>query len=582
MIFSKLDLDAIKSKITLSRELENKTKIIKKGKDSWCCCPFHKEKTPSCKINDELGNYYCFGCGAKGDIFSLYTDLYNYSFVDAVKELSQKAGIVLKIESKKTNDEYNRIYKILDLTTNWFQENLNDVKNNHCLKYLEDRNLNKDIIKYFRLGFSYNSKTTLYDFLKDNSFNDKEIIKSNVVKYDRNNKIKDFFYKRLMFPITNLQGKVVGFGGRTLENSNPKYINSPESNFFQKRNLLYNLVSAKNSARSKKNLLICEGYMDVIKLHQSGIQSVVSPLGTAFTEDQLKLSWRYVNKPTVMFDGDSAGVRAAFKAALMSLPLLVPGKFIQFISLPNNVDPDSFLNDNPFKDFINILKKPTSLIEFIFEQSSQSLDFNNADDKIVFDKYLDDISSSIKNKKIQYFYKNELKNLFFKKLKNRNLKKTKLFDKINPSSLQEIQIQSFFATLLNHKSIRQNTFKILKEANFLDIKYQSLIEFLESSDLENLNFEQIIDNCDDSELVNILNKCRENKIYQLFPYSSPKYDSILAMQEISDSVKNLNTRLLNLKKINKSLDTFVSKTNSMNWDDLQRIKKEIQIEQEKN
>ena len=186
-------------------------------------------------------------------------------------------------------------------------------------------------------------------------------------------------------------------------------------------------------------------------------------------------------------------------------------------------------------------------------------------------------SVRIKNKNIKNFHGSPL---ILNCLKQ--IKKTKLFDKINPSSLQEIQIQSFFATLLNHKSIRQNTFKILKEANFLDIKYQSLIEFLESSDLENLNFEQIIDNCDDSELVNILNKCRENKIYQLFPYSSPKYDSILAMQEISDSVKNLNTRLLNLKKINKSLDTFVSKTNSMNWDDLQRIKKEIQIEQEKN
>ena len=160
---------------------------------------------------------------------------------------------------------------------------------------------------------------------------------------DQNNKIRDFFYRRLIFPIINLQNKVVGFGGRVLDNSNPKYINSPESVFFKKRTLLYNLYNAKKISRDKKNLLICEGYMDVISLHQKGIQSVVAPLGTSFTEDQLLLSWRYVDKPTIMFDGDSAGIRASYKAAIMSLPLLVPNKFLQ--TSPKLSQKASFIRD---------------------------------------------------------------------------------------------------------------------------------------------------------------------------------------------------------------------------------------------
>ena len=151
MAFTKNELDAIKSKLTLTKEIEKKTKVIKKGKDSWCCCLFHEEKTPSCKINDDLGSYYCFGCGAKGDIFSLYTDLYNYSFLEAVKELSQRAGIQINFNEYKNSTEQNNIYKILELSTKWFEDNLNNYSNNSCLSYLKNRNLKKDTINFFRL-----------------------------------------------------------------------------------------------------------------------------------------------------------------------------------------------------------------------------------------------------------------------------------------------------------------------------------------------------------------------------------------------------------------------------------------------
>jgi len=575
MAFTKHDLEAIKSKIQLSTEIEKKTKIIKKGKDFWCCCLFHKEKTASCKINNDIGSYYCFGCGAKGDIFSLYTDLFNYTFLDAVKELAQKAGIQINFENKEYSPQQDNVYKILELSTQWFQENLK-VEGNDCKKYLIKRSLSEDTINTFRLGYSYNAKTSLYDYLKSNSLQDDEIIKSNVVKIDKNKKIKDFFYKRLIFPITNLQDRVVGFGARALDNSKPKYINSPESNFFRKRNLLYNLQEAKKIARQKKNLLVCEGYMDVISLYQKGIKSVVAPLGTSFTEDQLLLSWRYVDKPTIMFDGDNAGIKASYKAAIMSLPYLIPDKFLQFIKLPMNLDPDSYLNLHGSKSMINLLRNPITLVNFIFNESSKAIQLNNAEQKISYDKYLDDLIGTVKNKKIQYFFKSEFKTLFFKKLKQKNNKSIGLNLATDLNVLKQKQIFSFLATLINHIEIRTELLASLENSFFLSEDHNRIIKLLKNPEYIEKKSDDLLEIFSHSQYSAIIESIIDKGIYQLFPYSSPKFDPQNALVEAKESIKNLNTRLSNLKKINKSLNNFESEISSLNWEELQRIGMEIQ------
>ena len=234
MSFTKNDLELIKSKIDLAEEIGKKYKIVSKGKDLWCCCPFHKEKTPSFKINNDIGTYYCFGCGAKGDIFSLYTDLYNYTFYDAVKELANQVGINLK-QNKISYTKNDKSLEIIEIATKWFEKNLET--NELPRKYLNSRSISDEMINLFRIGYSFNTNSSLYEFLKDLSFSDEEILKSNLVKYDKKNNLRDFFYKRLMFPISNTQGKVIAFGGRVLDNSLPKYINSPDSAYFKKRSL---------------------------------------------------------------------------------------------------------------------------------------------------------------------------------------------------------------------------------------------------------------------------------------------------------------------------------------------------------
>jgi len=575
MAFNKTDLDNIKSKIPISAEIEKKTKIIKKGKDIWCCCPFHNEKTPSCKINEDIGTFYCFGCGAKGDIFTIYQDIFNYTFLDAVKELSERAGVKINFDKKSDYKKDDNIIKILEIATNWFEKNLS-IENNECSNYLNKRSLSTETIKLFRLGYSYNKKSSLYEYLKDLSFNDDEILKSNIVKKDVNNKFKDFFYRRLMFPITNIQGKVVGFGGRVLDNSNPKYINSPESDYFKKRSMLYNLNLAKDVARQKRNLLICEGYMDVISLYQNNIKSVVAPLGTAFTEEQLKLSWRYTEKPTIMFDGDEAGKRASFKAALMSLPFLIPNKSIQFVNLPNNIDPDSYLKNNRFNDLLVLLKNPTKLIDYIFYTSSSQVSLKDADQKISYDKYLDDLIENIKDKKIQYFYKREFKSLFFDKLRNPNIKiKTNRVPK-KITSLKRKQIYSFIASAINHKQIRLQIVEIISSKIELEEVENQIVQQLNKDGINSIDSEDILTQFDHNLRKFIVANVTLGSIYQLFPYSSPKYDPEKALIEIKESSNNLNRRLSNLKKINKSLITFEKDNNSLNWDELQKISKELE------
>ena len=578
MSFSKNDLDTIKSKIQLSNEIEKKAKVIKKGNDFWCCCPFHEEKTPSCKINDDLGSYYCFGCGAKGDIFTIYTDLYNFSFPEAVKELAQRVGIKISDDSYKLNQENETIFKILDLTTSWFETNI--LTDNISLQYLKKRSLSEKTIKDFRIGYSYNSKSSLYNFLKDHNFKDEDILKSNVVKRDNNDKIRDFFYKRLIFPISNEQNKIVGFGGRVLDNSNPKYINSPESNFFKKRSILYNLNSAKNIIRSKKNMLICEGYMDVITLYENNIKTAVAPLGTALTEQQLNLAWKYVSKPTIMFDGDNSGVRASYKSALMALPQLTPDKYLQFIRLPKDNDPDNMINNSSLSELVKLLKSPIQIVNFIFEEASAIIDLSNPDNKISFDKYLDEIIDTIKNNKIKYFYKNEFKNLFFSKLKSKNSKLKKIKTQSNFSSIKEKEITSFLTAFLIHKSIRDELLELYQESKILNENQLNFINLIKKPKFENVGVNEILTMDMSIETREIAKKSIENSIFQLFPYCSYKYDPSLALKEIKESVKNLNTRLSNLKKINKSLNEFDDNSSKISWDELNKIRANLHNEDE--
>ena len=317
--------------------------------------------------------------------------------------------------------------------------------------------------------------------------------------------------------------------------------------------------------------------MDVISLYQHGILSVVAPLGTAMTENQLMLAWKYSSKPTIMFDGDTAGIRASYKSAIMALALISPKKFLQFILLPDGLDPDNFINKFKVEEFVDILKKPVTLINFIFSQSSKAISLENADEKISYDKYLDDLVETIKDQKTKYFYKNEFKSLFFDKIRNNRLsnkEQPNSYKKIS-TSLNQKQILSFILSALNHEHYRDKIIIELLNSHLLDINQRNFLEIIKKDEFINEKVSKINDKLQESAQKSLINSCLDKKIIQLFPYSSVKFDSHLAFEEVSKSINNLNTRLLNLKKINKSLNSFIDNLTELKWEELQEINKEL-------
>jgi len=318
-------------------------------------------------------------------------------------------------------------------------------------------------------------------------------------------------------------------------------------------------------------MLICEGYMDVISLYDKNIKTAVAPLGTSLTESHLILSWKYVSKPTLMFDGDTSGLKASFKSAIMSLPYLTPSKLLQFVILPNQYDPDTYINEFSMNEFAKYLRNPLSIVDFIFDESSKSIDLSKSDNKVIFDNYIDELVNNIKDSKIKYFYKNEFKSLFFKKLKSFSKNKNSISIRKNKTSLKEKQIYSFLTAYLNHVKLRNELYLLLTQSELLNKHQNEFLNFIHNSEF----LEVEIDNIDIGNLPNIFlevyEKSTDTSIFQLFPYVQKGFDKDSALKEIKESINNLNTRLSNLKKINKSLNDIDEYPSSLTWDELKNI-----------
>ena len=308
--------------------------------------------------------------------------------------------------------------------------------------------------------------------------------------------------------------------------------------------------------------------MDVISLYDKNIKTAVAPLGTSLTDSHLLLSWKYVNKPTMMFDGDASGLKASFKSAIMSLPYLTPSKLLQFIILPNDYDPDTYINEFSLKKFSTYLKNPLSIVDFIFQESSKSINLQKPDNKVIFDNYIDELVSNIKDSKIKYFYKNEFKTLFFKKLKSFSSNKKTIKIIPNRPSLKDKQIYSFLTAYLNNIKLRKEIYELLVETDLLNNKQTEFLNFIHKSEFSEIDLDNIDPNIFPNTIFEIYQKTRDITIFQLFPYVSKDYETSEAIKEIKESINNLNTRLSNLKKINKSLNEIQNGSSSITWDEL--------------
>src|SRR3569833_1362724 len=344
-------LEEILRRTDIVQLVGRRVKLTRKGQSFWGCCPFHQEKSASFKVENARSTYKCFGCGKGGDAFRWLVETEGLTFPEAVQRLAGEAGVELpkwSAEDEEREDKKKSLYDIIEAACAFFEEQLFGRAGAEAREYLKSRGLNAEAAKKFRLGYAPSGNTTLIEHLKTKNITLDDMIAAGVARpasEDRN--ARDFFFDRLMFPITDPRGKVIAFGGRGLSpDAKPKYINTGETTLFSKGHLLYNFATARPAAIKAQSIVVAEGYMDVIALVRAGFDYAVAPLGTALPEDQLHLLWRTAPEPIMAFDGDDAGLRAAHRAARLALPHLKAGYSLRFAFLPGGEDPDSFIKQN--------------------------------------------------------------------------------------------------------------------------------------------------------------------------------------------------------------------------------------------
>ena len=415
-------LEEIRNRLPVSDVVGRKVRLTRKGREHTGLCPFHNEKTPSFTVNDEKGFYHCFGCGAHGDVINFTLETEGLSFPETVERLAGQAGLDLpeysphdqkKAKVKKT------LYDVMEAVTHWFESQLMAKAGSEGRNYIKKRGLTKETVKKFRLGFAPNSKNSLKDaILARDEITEEMLIEAGMlIKPDDGAESYDRFRHRIMFPITDRQGRVVAFGGRALSSqAKAKYLNSPETPLFHKGRLLYNLSGARKAAFEKGRLLIAEGYMDVIALTQAGFPEGVAPLGTAVTEDQIREMWRLAPEPMMCFDGDKAGQRAAVRVVDRSLPLLKPGHSLKFVYLPEGEDPDSYVAGQGASAFENLLSEGKPLASVLWEELISGGDYNTPEQRAGLEQKIARVLNDIQDQKIRGYYESDfgrrLKNLF--------------------------------------------------------------------------------------------------------------------------------------------------------------------------
>ncbi len=417
-------LDDIRGRVPISSVVGRKVAWDRRktnpGKgDFWACCPFHGEKTPSFHVEDRKGRYHCFGCKVSGDIFTFLVEKEGMKFPEAVERLAMEAGLPMPQLSEadvRREEQRASLYDVMEIAAGFFEAELQGAKGAKARGYLADRQLSPAIQKEFRLGYGPDDRSALRTHLAAKDITVEQMAEAGLVisgpdvpvAYDR-------FRDRVMFPIRDPRGRVIAFGGRTLSQDAPaKYLNSPETPLFHKGNVLYNLDKARAPAHEKGAIIAVEGYIDVIAMHRAGLPHAVAPLGTALTEDQLGLLWRVAPEPTLCFDGDSAGLKAAHRALDLALPLLKPGRSLKFALLPEGQDPDDLLKSEGSGAVKSVVEGALPLSDMLWQRALAGNDRSTPERKAQFERDVRDLVLRIGDETVRKHYLSDISKRFGK------------------------------------------------------------------------------------------------------------------------------------------------------------------------
>jgi|TARA_B110000027_G_scaffold134025_1_gene164489 DNA primase len=516
MKYPKEYLDEIKLRLKVSQVVGKSVQLKKRGKEFIGLSPFKNEKSPSFTVSDEKEFYHCFSTGEHGNIFDFLMKTKSLSFGEAVKALAEEAGMTpykftrMDTEKEKRFNSYKNIYKEY---SDYFHEKIFQPESNQALKYLEKRGINQNIIKEYNLGY-VPWQNDFFEKIKK-KFSEEEIISTGLYyKNEKTKKFVDRFNSRIIFPINNLTEETIAFGGRIIrESSLAKYINSPETEFYKKGRTVFNLDKAKALRSQTDEVVIVEGYMDVVSLYAAGIKNVISNSGTALTEIQIELIWKFFSNPIICLDGDQSGQSAALRIAEKLLMLINENSKIYFSILPQGEDPDDFIKKNGKDKFIEFLKSKKIIQSYIWDVYLSEVNTNNPFEISKFEKKIKSACYGIKDEILKKYiledFLEKLKNLTpiqnykksFTPYAKRNFKilnETKQIHKEkNHFSKEEIKERSILYILLNHLGSVKNKLEDLSEIDFTKEQNQNLkqdiINFAKTNDFFDKNKSDIVE-----------------------------------------------------------------------------------------
>lgn len=363
-------LDELRARTPLGALIGRRVRLTRVGRELKGLCPFHNEKTPSFHVVEDKGFFHCFGCGAHGDAIGFVMRCENLGFMEAVERLAGEAGLAVPRASPEAAAAAERaagLAAIAEAAAAAFIRRLHLPEGRPALEYLRRRGLADETIRLFGLGWSGEGRGAIAADLRGQGVTVEQLVAVGLMKQEDDRPAADLFFNRVMFPIRDRRGRVIGFGGRTLGDGQPKYLNGPETALFSKRRTLYGLDLARANARAGAELVVVEGYMDVIALHQAGFGGAVAPLGTALTAEHLAELWRIAPAPVLCFDGDAAGARAALRTAEIALPALAPGRTLALATLPPGEDPDTLVLRKGADAFRAVLDARRGLADALFD-----------------------------------------------------------------------------------------------------------------------------------------------------------------------------------------------------------------------
>jgi DNA primase len=593
MKYPKEYLDEIKLRLKVSQVVGKSVQLKKRGKEFIGLSPFKNEKSPSFTVNDEKEFYHCFSSSEHGNIFDFLMKTKSIGFGEAVRTLAAEAGMQpyrFSNFDKKKDLRFQNYKNIFKDYSKYFHQQLFLENNKDALDYLLKRGLNKNVIKEFQLGYVPWKNNFYDDLLK--KYNEEDIALTGLYyKNDKTGKNVDRFNSRIIFPVNNISGDTIAFGGRIIRESKlAKYINSPETEFYKKGNMIFNLDKAKDSRAETDEVIIVEGYMDVVSVYSSGVKNVIANSGTALTERQIDLIWKFFSNPIICLDGDESGQKAALRIAEKLFPMINDKNKIYFSILPEGKDPDDFIKQNGKDGFVSLLKDKQIIQTYIWNYHLNKIDQNNPFEVSKFEKEIKKLSYSIQDETLKKYiledflekikkltpiqtYKQSYNyNKFNKKKDYHILKETKILHqkRKNLSKTQIIEFSILFI-VLNYFEIASKKLEELSEIEFISEKNESLkntiITALSNSNSKNDNALEKIR----KEYQDLSNEIEENSNIQITTKDKNDQDILDLLDELIRDFKEQD----NLKKIESLEKELINNLDENSYSELIKLKSQL-------